>query len=165
MYAVYWGGDEWKAEEQVTQWTSSSECQRHDDIDPADLSPSVSLTEVTGLFIKMEIEPCYSHAHRQTLGTEINSSKNKCTCTWICTLRCAARHITSHIYRIHQYYSHDDYQQPILLFEHERTYTNISSTSANLCYSAKETLQTDAEQINRGSWGKGTQGEGSKALS
>lgn len=74
-----------EAKEAVTQLTRSSACQRHDDIDPADLSPSVSLTEVTGLFIKMEIEPCYSHAHRQTLGTQTNSSKFKCTCTWVCT--------------------------------------------------------------------------------
>ena len=58
-----------EAREAVTQWTSSLACQRHNDIDPADLSPSVSLTEVTGLFIKMEIEPCYSHVRRQTIGT------------------------------------------------------------------------------------------------
>lgn len=55
--------------------------------------------------------------------------------------------------------------KPIVLCEHKCTYTNISSTSAALCCLGKDTLQTDAEQINRGSWGKGTQSEGSKALS
>lgn len=70
--------------EPVAQEKHSLACQRHDDIDPADLSPSVSLTEVTRLFIKMEIEPCYSHVHKQTLGTQINSSKNKCTHTGEC---------------------------------------------------------------------------------
>ncbi len=41
------------------------------------------------------------------------------------------------------------------LFERQCTYTNISSPCATLCCLGKETLQTDAEQINRGSRGKG----------
>lgn len=82
---VCWGGGvRQEQKEAVTRWTSSLACQRHDDIDPGDFSPSVSLTEVTGLFIKMEIEPCCSHARRQTPGTQMNSSKNKCTCTPLC---------------------------------------------------------------------------------
>lgn len=47
-------------------WTGSLACQRHDDIDPAELPPSVSLTKVTGLFIKMEIELCCSRVLRLT---------------------------------------------------------------------------------------------------
>lgn len=59
-------------------WTGSLRCQRRADIDPAVLSPSVSLTEVTGLFIKMEIEPCYSsYAGADT--QQINSYKQECS--------------------------------------------------------------------------------------
>lgn len=149
--------------EAITQWTRSLACQMHDDIDPADLSPSVSLTEVTRLFIKMEIELCYSHAQRQTISTQINSSDNTCTCTWVCTYKVCR--LTKKIFSIMAITTSNNPGKPVVLFEHKCTYTNISSTSATLCCSVRETLQTDAEQINRGCRGKGTQAEGSKALS
>lgn len=55
--------------------------------------------------------------------------------------------------------------KPVVLFEHNRTHTNTSSTGAGVCCSVRETLQTDAEQINRDCRGEGTQGEGSEAPS
>lgn len=59
-------GERVEVDDAVTQWTCLLACQRQDDIDRANLSPSVSLTVVTRLFIKMEIESCCSHVGRQS---------------------------------------------------------------------------------------------------
>lgn len=138
----------WRQSKEVDKLPGMPEAEWH----WSSRSLSISLPD-RGLFIKMEIELCYFHVCRLTLGTPANPSKNKYIHTLVCKNKvCSSAKKCAHILcKIHQYRGPNVSQQwgemCGVIWTYGK-YTNISSTTVSLCNSCKGTLQTYGEQIN-----------------